>query len=578
MRTPWRVLLLVLVYLPVLPGSLAEEETGQYRSKIRIETGTDLGEGSGLSIEELERQIASISDAYARSSAGRHLARHFVEAGEYDKAIDYYRTALAADGLSDVANREMLRELAQVYLLSENYAAAADALERALRIKLVPQAGDYLLLAQAYYQLGNLARVVGALDPIRQQGLKLTLAQRRQALALYYQAGAYQRCEELLLQLLAAEPENPANWHQLASVYLQQNKRKQAMDQLDLAWQKAVPFREQDIQLRADLHAVNGDPYGAAGILEAAIAEKSLQGSAAIYRKLFQHWLQARENDRATAALVQAARLSGDIDLYLYLAQLQMEQEDWQAMQQTMLRACQNRLPDKYVGRANLLLGISQLKLGDRQSARRSFINATLIGGASEKAGKWLDFMAAEPATEAEARRIVGACYGSRGKQVAPTGMADAVASSGAASPAPDVEVRTVPRQTLFYLEYEEPLAELATQARSLAMRMAVAIAKSGGKVIGPLQLISQGPDSGAPLQLAFPVRGMPRAGQQYKVRQAEAFKCAYLEYEGDAASLERLWSDFVERVTAAGYQPTGEARTVFHSGASKLELQLGIE
>lgn len=61
----------------------------------------------------------------------------------------------------------MLRELAQVYLLSENYAAAADALERALRIKLVPQAGDYLLLAQAYYQLGNLARVVGALDRSR---------------------------------------------------------------------------------------------------------------------------------------------------------------------------------------------------------------------------------------------------------------------------------------------------------------------------------------------------------------------------------------------------------------------------
>ena len=59
-------------------------------------------------------------------------------------------------------------------------------------------------------------------------------------------------------------------------------------------------------------------------------------------------------------------------------------------------------------------------------------------------------------ATEAEARRIVGACYGFPRRQVALTSMADAMASSGAASPAPDVEVRTVPRQTLFYLEYEE--------------------------------------------------------------------------------------------------------------------------
>ena len=101
LMTGCRRLLVTALLLPLV--GLGQGEEGQYRSKIRIDTGRDLGTGSGMSIEELERQIASISDAYGKSSAGRHLARHYVEEGDYDKAIEYYRTALAANGLADVA-------------------------------------------------------------------------------------------------------------------------------------------------------------------------------------------------------------------------------------------------------------------------------------------------------------------------------------------------------------------------------------------------------------------------------------------------------------------------------------------
>lgn len=575
------VLLLVFALVPVSQG-----QEGQYRSKIRIDPNGDVSQGAGLSIDELERQISSITDSYARSSAGRHLARHYVEAGEYAKAIEYYKTALAADGLADVANREMLRELTQVYLLSEDYAAAASTMERALRLKLVHQADDYLLLGQAYYRLGRLAQVVAALEPIREQGLKLTLSQKRQALALYYQAGAYPQCEALLQELLVAEPNNPANWHQLTSVYLQQGKKKQALDQLTLAWEKSVPFREQDTILLADLHAVNGDPYGAAEILDAALVNKVVAANGLNYRKLFQYWLQARESERATAALVQAARLTGDIELYLYLAQLQMEQEAWQPMQQTMLAACSNQLQDKYVGRANLLLGISQLKLGAKEAARRSFINATLIGGASNQAGQWLDFMEAAPATDSEARRIVSVCYGSRDRQSSATAMAmtDGDSPAGETSAGQDagaVQIRTVPRQSLFYQEYDKPLAELGADMRSLATRMAVAMVKSGGSVDGPLQVIFTGEPGANPPQLAFPSKGLPRAGRQYKVRQTEAFKCAYLVHEGEVESMVDLWTGFFADVTAAGHVPTGERRMVIQApdgGAGKIELQVGIE
>jgi tetratricopeptide (TPR) repeat protein len=589
-RTLCQVFFLCAVAVLSPPGSAQE---GQYRSKIRIDPLGDTSQGAGLSIEELEQQINSIAEPYARSSAGRHLARHFVEQGEYDKAIEYYQSALTAKGLSDIANREMLRELAQVYLLKEDYAAAAGALERALRINLVAEATDYLLLAQAYYRQGKLVQVVAALDPIDEKGLNLTLPQKRQALALYYQAGAYAQCERLLRELLHAEPDNADNWHHLASVFLQQGKKKQALDQLALAWEKSVPFREQDIILLADLHAVNGNPYGAAVVLDAALKKQTVTANGLNYRKLFQFWLQAREQENAVAALIQAARLSGDIELYLYLAQLQMEQEAWDKMYETMLAACKNTLQDKYVGRANLLLGISQLKLGDESSARRSFINASLIGGAGPQAGQWLTFMNAEPPTPGELRRIVGVCHGPKDKGAsadeftvaAKTADADGSVMVAARSPQKsDVSIatKTVPQLKFFYQEYKKPLSELAGEAKSLAMKMGIAMVKSGGSVDGPLQVIALGTGADSELQLGFPARGAPRAGGKYDLRVTRAFKCAYVLYEGKPGSLEELWANFLSQVAAAGHVLTDERRVILQAArgdsAGSLELQVGIE
>jgi tetratricopeptide (TPR) repeat protein len=562
-------------------------QDGQYRSKIRLDQGDSLSAGAGLSIAELEQQINSISDAYAKSSAGRHLARHYVEQKQYAKAIEFYQTALAAEGLSDVANREMLRELAQVYLLNEDYRAAARTLERALAIQLAPDAGDYLLLAQAYYRLGNYVPVVSALDKIAAQNLPLDIPQQRQALALYYQAGAYPQCERILRQLLDAEPGNADNWHQLASIYLQQGKRQQALDQLALAWEKSVPFREQEILLYADLQAVTGNPYGAAQTLAQALRAQTVEANGKHYRKLFEFWLTAREHDKATAALVQAARLTGDIELYLYLAQLQMEQEAWQPMYQTMTEACSAQLQDKYVSRANLLLGVSQLKLGDTAGARRSFINATLIGGATGQAGRWLQFMQAEPATAKEARRIVGICYGSSDKGVSAGSIAVAQAAADTDAPAEGqgevaVQTRVVAPLRLFYTESDLPLPELAAKMRSLAVSMQVAIVKSGGAADGPLQLLSIGDGAGAQLQLGFPVKGSPRAGGRFKMRKSEPFNCAYYTYKGSMDGLVVSLGEFAEAVQAAGYELSDERRLVFANpkgdSAVEIEVQLGIQ
>jgi tetratricopeptide (TPR) repeat protein len=576
-------------------SALAPAAEGQYRSKVLISPAGEMTNTAELSIGELEQRIGSIEQPYAKSSAGRHLARHYVEQGEYDKAIEYYRAALSAQGLSDVADREMLRELARVYLLTEDYKTAVETLQRVLLIELIPEAGDYLRLARAHHQLGKYVAVVATLDDLGSQGLTLEAAQMQQALALYYRAGAYAQCEALLQKLLILEPDNPQNWHFLVSVYLQQDKKRQALDQLALAAEKSVPFTERDTLLLVDLQAANNNPYAAAETLSAALEGQQVDANGENYRKLFEFWFLARENARAQQALERAAQLTGDTQLYLYLAQLQMDQQSWQDMHQTMLATCAEQLQDQYVSRANLLLGVSQLKLGDTAAARRSFINASMIGGAHAQAGQWLEFMKAPAATPQELRQIVGLCYGSEDKR-ASVSSAEVVATAPAAvAPQDDAEpaaqglafqTRTVPSLRLYYVEQKISAEQLAGKIQSLTAGLKLSLVKSGGTATGPLHIISYGPQSQAGedtgLQLALPVRGLPSARGRYKTRRSEPFKCAYLNLEGSVSEMEASWAQFAAALMAEGYELTGERRLVMDTGSGASdgagpELQLGI-
>jgi tetratricopeptide (TPR) repeat protein len=575
----------LLLLLIVSPLALAQ---GQYRSRIMIDPLGELGKSSEMSVEELEGQIASISDPYARSSATRHLARHYVQQQDYASAIDYYRQALAAGGLADVANREMLRELAQVYLLDENYREAAATLERALRIELVPAAPDFLLLAQARYKVQDYVGVVEALDGIAANGLTLDVTQMRQALALYYRAGAYEQCAELLQQLLQLQPLEASHWHQLASVYLKQDKRRQALDQLVLAMEKGIPFNQQELMLLVDLQAVNGNPYGAAQLLEQAMDAGRLPVNVANQRKAFELWFQARERQRAARALEKAAYSSGDTELYLYLAQLQMEDQQWQAVQQTILKSCEQRLQDRYVSRANLYLGVGLLKQGRAAAARQSFINATLVGGANDQAAQWLQFMEAAPPDEDELRRVRGPCYGSEGRKAALAAepaessaeeLADQVDQSTGpelALVAETVEIKTVPATRFYYSSHPESMQELLPEMRSLAVRLNVTLVKAGASADGPLHLIAR-PDED--LRLAFPVRGSPQARGRYRMEKSESFTCAWAVIEGEGAEALAAALEFASQVQAAGHTLSGERRLIPRGGGdSGFEIQLGIE
>jgi tetratricopeptide (TPR) repeat protein len=562
----------------------------QYRSKLYLDSGAQLNESVRLSLDELEQQFGSMQDSYSKSSAGRHLARHYINEKNYAKAIEFYQQALAAEGLSDIANQEMQVELATVYLLQKNYSQTIEILDGLRNQHATLSFDSMLVLAQAQAGTGDFIAVVDTLDSAIPEISTLSEQQLNRALALYYKSGSFERSEEISQQLIDLSPQTANYWRQLVSIYLAQNKNKSALDRMELAHQKKIALDAKDTVLLANLYVMNQAPEKGARILADALESQTLAANKANYQRLFEYWLQAREHDKATAALEQAVALGKDIDLALQLAQLQMERQQWQNMNSTILKTCSAILPDKYVSRANLLLGISQLKLGDKPAARLSFINATLIAGETSKAQQWLQFINAAPPNKDEVSNIGEPCVPAETRVHYVKGAIQHTADSNTEQEdseifATKVTFKTVPRQRLYTLPLPDgDQHDLQSLVKVNTVKLGLALVKSGGAMNGPIALLGEttiGQQS--KLRLAIPYKGLPSASGRYKLLRTDLFHAVYASFAIESFDLGAALIQLVTQATAAGYTPGSHYRVVFSSASSGtdgnavLELQLEV-
>jgi len=577
-------LLLVLVVLLTTVMTSAD----QYRSKVYLDPDKKLTKSVTLSLKELEKQFSGFTDAYNISSAGHHIANNYLQQGEYKKAADYFEKSLAAEGLSDVINQQISLQLAKVYLLLKDNQQALATLNRVKKLLINIPFELTILTAQAQLGMSDYLGVSETLEAVFQQREQMNQSQLKQLLALYYKSSHYELSIKVLHQLIQHHSDVVVYWLQLTSIYITQGQYKSALDQLALARQKKLFFRESDILLLADLYLINKAPEQGAMILQQALDKNELQDNAENQNKLFNYWLQARENNLAMLAAEKSLQHSPDTELTLSLASLQMENKLWEKMNNTLLKSCQEVLADKYVSKANLLLGISQFKMGDAETARRSFINATLIGGSGEKANQWLKFIKASPATLKEIRKITKPCVPENTKVY--TGARKITTNEHLLDSRPEQNqekliVKTIGKQQLYTMKLTTSVDQLAEKIKTNIMSLAIALVKNGGTIDGPFQLIHNKQNTSSEkitMLLTTPFKGKVHSKGRYRLINTKEFKCVSVVFQGPREKLAEEWKNLVERTLKQGHKPTGISRTVLlktnsDGGKASMELQLGI-
>ena len=140
-----------------------------------------------------------------------------------------------------------------------------------------------------------------------------------------------------------------------------------------------------------------GIPYRAGRILSTAIERKEVTPDAGYYSFLAEAWIVAREYARAIEPLTAAAIRSDTGSLYVRVAQLHAQLEDWKGAVGALRSALdKGRLENP--GDAYLLLGVALSRL-DRPGEARRWLDRSLEHATSHQSAKgWLQLLDSEAA------------------------------------------------------------------------------------------------------------------------------------------------------------------------------------
>jgi len=312
---------------------------------------------------------------------------------KYDAARSALQKALASGGLNDVEISSTRFQIAQLFLAQERWRDGIKALDEWFKNTSEPNSAAYYLLAVAHYQLDEMRQ---ALEPAQKAvdlaGDKPQVSWLELLLALRMEREEFAKAAPLLRRLIALGPEKKQYWTQLSQVYAAQGDMRQAAIPLQLAYYQGLISSETELRRLSELLLQTNLPFRAARTLTQAIDKKAFDPEVRTLELLGQAWIIARSTDEALVPLEQAAKKSGKSDIYLRLAEVYAQREDWPNAQ-SRLKTALDKGDLKNEASAQLLMGIvlySQEKYNEAQSW---FERARRDGGQRAQADNWLKYI-----------------------------------------------------------------------------------------------------------------------------------------------------------------------------------------
>jgi tetratricopeptide (TPR) repeat protein len=314
---------------------------------------------------------------------------------QYKKAIKAFNEALNTEALPEQVQLSMRYNLSQLYAAANDWKSAAKAYEQWLALAEKPSADSYAFGATIYAQLKQYDKAI----PKIRKAINLTTKPRENwyqlLLSMLYQKKKYADAAKVLETMVAYWPKKKQYWNQLSGVYFTLKKSRRALAVLELAHKQGMLVKERELMNLVNMYLLQGIPYKAAKILEAEIKAGRIARTGKTLQKLGEAWMRAKETDEALRELQAAADAQEKGVLFLRLAQLYMDKENWKKVVELSNKAlAAGGL--KNPGDAYLLKGMALYETGKKKSAIATFSKALKYGKSKRQASQWITHIKTE--------------------------------------------------------------------------------------------------------------------------------------------------------------------------------------
>ncbi len=316
----------------------------------------------------------------------------------YNEAIRAYDNVMAQPELPEALMLSTLKTKAQLQFTQEDYEGALATVRELITNVSEPSADIFMLEGQALFQLARydeaLVPIKTGIDMYRQQGQVPKENWLLLLRVIYFEQKDYESMIDVVRELIVYYPKDTYILT-LAGIYSELGDTKKQLALTEVLYEKGYLNTSSHITNLANLYLLHGLPYKAAVLLDREMKENIVDSNERNLRLLSQAWYQSREDEKSIPPLKRAAELSKEGDLYIRLAQANINLERWgeaATAVQEGLRLGGLKRPDT----ANIMLGMALFNQKRLEQARRAFERAANDNRSRRTANQWIAYVDSE--------------------------------------------------------------------------------------------------------------------------------------------------------------------------------------
>lgn len=348
---------------------------------------------------DLNKMLERANDDYEQAIIRQAMGHVSATLERVDQAMSHFRAALDLDVLPNNTQFQLLYQVAQLHMISENYTEGLKTLDEWFCVTPTEQhtSAAYVLKANAHAQLKQYREGLAAIEMAISLDDKPQESWYQLKLAMHFELEEYPNAADTLEIMVTNWPTKKQYWSQLSSVYLKLKRDQNALAVLALADRRGMLETESEFLQLANLYQYLDVPYKAADVMERSIVAGKIKGTRKTWEQAANAWYQAQELDKALNAYNKAGEFSDDGKLHLRRAYILVDYERWDEASGALSAALsKGGLKNRDEGNAYLLLGMAQMRLKSYDAAQKAFNEARRYDNSRKAAGEWLRQLADE--------------------------------------------------------------------------------------------------------------------------------------------------------------------------------------
>jgi tetratricopeptide (TPR) repeat protein len=313
-------------------------------------------------------------------------------------SIRYYTKAVKEPDAADTLIQRTLYTLAQLNLVTENYAEAIKLFKQWMATQEIIGPDAYAMLGTAYYSnqdMNNaLVNVEKAIEMRESKGMLPQENWYSLQRAIYYERKDYKKVISILNKLVASYP-NVRYWREMAGMYAELENEKKQRATYDIAYMQDGLTSEGQVMGMAYLLLAAEVPWYAAKVIQKGIGDGIVEGTEKNLQVLGSALYQAKELNKALPVMELAASKSKTGESYARLAGIYADLEKFDEAIRTASEALK-RGDLARTDLANMVLGTAYYNTKKYDQAVKAFNRAAKDKRSKKAAQQWLKYVDSE--------------------------------------------------------------------------------------------------------------------------------------------------------------------------------------